>query len=237
MPNESNATCPSNGKLGADQNYAAFGSSSASAPGGPGYNGLESTGGLVYMRNRWYDPNTGRFTQEDPIGFAGGVNLYAYAGNDPVTYSDPFGLCPVTPQDPTPCSVAYAVRGGAYGFGFGVGLVGASAIPTLGGSVVLSPAIIPASTAIGATGGALVGAVTDKKAEISTAVESIRENVRKFIVGVALALSTSTEVPTTPTNPCGDSPPPEQTSSQADPKAPSESTKVIRIERNDRGCK
>jgi hypothetical protein len=47
------------------------------------------------MRNRWYDPGTGRFTQEDPIGFAGGINLYAYAGNDPVTYSDPFGLCPL----------------------------------------------------------------------------------------------------------------------------------------------
>lgn len=49
--------------------------------------------GLVYMRNRWYDRNTGRFTQEDPIGYAGGINLYAYAGGDPVTYSDPFGLC------------------------------------------------------------------------------------------------------------------------------------------------
>ena len=46
------------------------------------------------MRNRWYDPNTGRFTQEDPIGYAGGSNLYAYAGNDPVTYSDPYGLRP-----------------------------------------------------------------------------------------------------------------------------------------------
>jgi RHS repeat-associated protein len=62
--------------------------------GSPGYNGTEAGGGLVFMRNRWYDPNTGRFTQEDPIGFAGGINLYAYAGNDPVTYSDPFGLCP-----------------------------------------------------------------------------------------------------------------------------------------------
>lgn len=44
------------------------------------------------MRNRWYDPSTGRFTQEDPIGDAGGINLYAYAGNDPVTFSDPYGL-------------------------------------------------------------------------------------------------------------------------------------------------
>lgn len=50
--------------------------------------------GLQYMRNRYYDPRTGRFTQPDPIGLAGGLNLYGYANGDPVTYSDPFGLCP-----------------------------------------------------------------------------------------------------------------------------------------------
>jgi RHS repeat-associated protein len=49
-------------------------------------------GGYVYLRNRWYDPQTGRFLSQDPIGLAGGVNLYAYAGNNPVAYSDPFGL-------------------------------------------------------------------------------------------------------------------------------------------------
>lgn len=46
--------------------YEAFGAGAKS--GQPGYNGQEATAGLVYMRNRWYDPNTGRFTQEDPIG-------------------------------------------------------------------------------------------------------------------------------------------------------------------------
>lgn len=50
--------------------------------------------GLEYMRNRYYDPHTGRFTQEDPIGLAGGLNLYGFAGGDPVNFSDPFGLCP-----------------------------------------------------------------------------------------------------------------------------------------------
>jgi RHS repeat-associated protein len=49
--------------------------------------------GLLYRRNRYYDPQTGRFTQEDPVGLAGGLNLYGYAGGDPVNYSDPFGLC------------------------------------------------------------------------------------------------------------------------------------------------
>jgi RHS repeat-associated protein len=49
--------------------------------------------GLLFRRNRYIDPATGRFTQEDPIGFAGGLNLYGFAGGDPVNYSDPFGLC------------------------------------------------------------------------------------------------------------------------------------------------
>jgi RHS repeat-associated protein len=55
------------------------------------------TGGFVYLRNRWYDPKTGRFLTQDPIGLAGGVNLYAYAGSNPITFSDPFGLCPYAP--------------------------------------------------------------------------------------------------------------------------------------------
>ena len=47
----------------------------------------------VYRRNRYFDPLTGQFTQEDPIGLAGGLNLYGFANGDPVNFSDPFGLC------------------------------------------------------------------------------------------------------------------------------------------------
>ena len=49
--------------------------------------------GLVYRRNRYYDPASGRFTQEDPIGLAGGLNQYGFAEGDPVNFSDAFGLC------------------------------------------------------------------------------------------------------------------------------------------------
>ncbi|HEX2077899.1 MAG TPA: RNase A-like domain-containing protein, partial [Longimicrobium sp.] len=49
--------------------------------------------GLSYRRNRYYDPSSGRFTQEDPIGLAGGMNVYGFAEGDPVNYSDPYGLC------------------------------------------------------------------------------------------------------------------------------------------------
>lgn len=48
--------------------------------------------GAFYRRNRYYDPRTGRFTQEDPIGLAGGLNVYGFAAGDPVNYSDPYGL-------------------------------------------------------------------------------------------------------------------------------------------------
>ena len=49
--------------------------------------------GLYQVRARWYDPQQGRFVSEDPIGLAGGLNPYAYAGNNPINATDPFGLC------------------------------------------------------------------------------------------------------------------------------------------------
>src|SRR5437899_1705882 len=44
-----------------------------------------------YCRARYYHPGLARFVSEDPIGFAGGFNLYSYVGNDPVNYVDPLG--------------------------------------------------------------------------------------------------------------------------------------------------
>jgi hypothetical protein len=62
---------------------------------------------LGFFRNRFYDLESGRWTQEDPIGFAGGFNLYAYVGNNPVSFVDPFGLdhCEEEhePDDTGPC--------------------------------------------------------------------------------------------------------------------------------------
>lgn len=53
---------------------------------------FEPATGLYYLRNRWYDPGTGRFLTEDPAGIAGGGNLYAFASEDPVNARDPAGL-------------------------------------------------------------------------------------------------------------------------------------------------
>ena len=54
----------------------------------------QDASGLLYRRNRYYSPEQGRFISEDPIGLAGGLNLYGFAEGDPVNYSDPFGLSP-----------------------------------------------------------------------------------------------------------------------------------------------
>lgn len=43
------------------------------------------------MLSGWYDPQARRFISEDPIGFGGGLNQYAFGGNDPVNKIDPSG--------------------------------------------------------------------------------------------------------------------------------------------------
>ncbi len=48
---------------------------------------------LHYNDRRYYDPETGRYLTEDPIGITGGLNLYLYVEADPINFSDPTGEC------------------------------------------------------------------------------------------------------------------------------------------------
>ena len=59
-----------------------------------GWQGLMHTSDstpFYYVRHRLYDTQTGRFLNEDPLGIAGGMNLYTFAGDDPVNGRDPMG--------------------------------------------------------------------------------------------------------------------------------------------------
>ena len=47
---------------------------------------------LIYFGVRYYDPEMGRWISPDPAGDFDGPNLYAYCHNNPLTYTDPFGL-------------------------------------------------------------------------------------------------------------------------------------------------
>jgi RHS repeat-associated protein len=52
--------------------------------------------GLYNFRARWYDPVIGRWLSNDPIGISGGLNQYVAFNNNPVNFSDPFGLTEFT---------------------------------------------------------------------------------------------------------------------------------------------
>jgi RHS repeat-associated protein len=52
---------------------------------------FDDDAGLVYMRARHYDPQTGHFLQRDPMQYEDSVNLYAAMANNPVSYRDPTG--------------------------------------------------------------------------------------------------------------------------------------------------
>jgi RHS repeat-associated protein len=78
--------------------YDAFGSATV----GAGYtltNNLRLPGqyydaetGMHYNWMRYYDPKTGRYVTSDPIGLAGGVNLYTYVKGNSIRWIDPWGL-------------------------------------------------------------------------------------------------------------------------------------------------
>lgn len=48
--------------------------------------------GLYNFKRRYYSPALGRFLQPDPLLYKDGLNLYTYAGNSPLLYTDPYGL-------------------------------------------------------------------------------------------------------------------------------------------------
>jgi uncharacterized protein RhaS with RHS repeats len=96
----------------------------------------------MYYRARYYSPDLGRFTQRDPIGLAGGVNMFGYVDGNPVNYRDPTGNSPLG-------MVARVLIGGSWNV-----LVNASTIGQPG-----APSV--SSLFIGGTIGGIIGGAID----------------------------------------------------------------------------
>ncbi len=132
----------------------------------------QDASGQLYMRNRYFDPKMGRFTQEDPISFAGGLNLYGFGGGDPVGYSDPYGLaaeeCCHESLDPKRDQVSNMYRaqnGREAAIGVGVGIlaaVGGFAFAEVGGAVLTR---LGFTAARAAPAGAAVGGAAFRNGE------------------------------------------------------------------------
>jgi len=101
------ATCPywPGFYLSMDRNYTGSTPPSYSVWWGDLIRGSTDNSGLVYQRNRYYDPKTGRFTQVDPIGLAGGLNSYGFGAGDPVSHADPLGLVDCDRDHPDTCTL------------------------------------------------------------------------------------------------------------------------------------
>ncbi len=76
--------------------------------------------GLTLLGHRFYDNSTQRFLTRDPIGYAGGINLYAYTTNNPVNNTDATGLFPVLTEPAPLPGIAPVLEGGG---GAGLGTV------------------------------------------------------------------------------------------------------------------
>ena len=139
-------------------------------------NGKQDATGTLYRGARYYDPQTGRFTQKDPIDLGGGVNLYGYADGNPVNSADPSGAIPIPVLTGIGGAfVGAAVGGGAYllttprdqwSWSGGLTYVGVGAVAggttgaTFGAVAPLTALRIPLVARYATIGGARMGLLT-----------------------------------------------------------------------------
>jgi RHS repeat-associated protein len=153
---------------------------------------------LQLLGARYYDPEVGRFLSPDPIGFAGGLNLYGYCFNNPVGLVDPAGTNPAVILK----AMAIGAAGGALigggiggyqswragqGFWSGAGrgaLVGAAAGAAGVGATALVMSAGPASLGLILTAGAASGGAADLVAQGVEYLNGSRERYDPVSTGV-----------------------------------------------------
>jgi hypothetical protein len=131
-----------------------------------------------------YDPETGRFTQEDPIGLAGGLNLYGFANGDPVNFSDPYGLQACDP--PGSCVSQFVAGGIAVGTAAGALVAGGCTVGTGGACVLGAPGIVAAGAGLGGAVGGLVGTVAEHGKSIVLEAQSIKGKIKEILTAIAI---------------------------------------------------
>jgi RHS repeat-associated protein len=191
----------------AQYTYEPFGNTtvSGSSANSYEYTARENDGSALYFyRSRYYSPSLQRFLSEDPIGTAGGMNLYAYVGNDPILLTDATGRCPMCVAGIIGGIIGGTVGGyqayvnGASGWnvvaaaagGAGTGILAGLTGGLVGGSALAAGA---SEIAAGAWGGAAAGAtsgVASGAVGIATGTQSAGEALVNAAEGAAFGAGT-----------------------------------------------
>lgn len=123
---------------------------------------FDSESGLYYNVRRYYDPASGRYLQNDPIGQGGGLNPYVYAGGNPISNIDPNGSLCLSNAEIQAISfgIGTALSGASVGGlpGFGYGLIGGAVAGYIAGSIQSSNPNSSGNFIANSFGGVVAGA-------------------------------------------------------------------------------
>jgi RHS repeat-associated protein len=139
--------------------------------------------GLVHFGAREYDPETGRWTAKDPIGFAGGdPNVYAYAGNDPVNTVDVEGLMCLDSVTCT-CMRAPAVCAElAAATGLGARMIqSAPNAPAAAQNVACRLSTLPGLGQLGSTSQQILSRIADLRTSFQQAAPNLMRDYRQWL--------------------------------------------------------